>query len=485
MTMNKMFAGLIAFVAGVALSVGSAFATNGYVGGDHANMKLVPYFETGDNRATLIGIQNLSPREAITTARKAASTAAAEFVTTTTENTASSTALITAVQEDADAAAMAADYAEHVFVDVMVYDAMGMQMGSASLCLGEDQFGYVVLQGPAMQDWQMETPNRGMILTVEDGDIPAYGYATVTAEKKKFKSCEGDPRTGLAGVETNAATALAATTDGRAAADAAQGFVVALTTPADAAFNTATSRVSAWTIVQDTGMGFFGTEVPTSTIMMADTDSDMGTPDAIACYDGDADATNGVTPAAQGSFAMASCGLIPARHDNRMVDDDNDETTIAPYVTAQTTPRAKATARYDVGDETMVYVWLGAGMDTEDTKPSGRRMLDVVVKCEDGSVMMASDIDGVMGPIKVAAPGMLTMIDPAMGDVGMHTDMCAGDRGVLEITMPGNSHAGMVFSQITQMDGHYRMNFPGYSMASPDACSTAGTAVADQRAACK
>ena len=36
MKMNKMFAGLIAFVAGVALSAGSAFATNGYVGGDFA-----------------------------------------------------------------------------------------------------------------------------------------------------------------------------------------------------------------------------------------------------------------------------------------------------------------------------------------------------------------------------------------------------------------------------------------------------------------
>ena len=71
MKMNKLFAGLIAFVAGVALSAGSAFATNGYVGGDHANMKLIPYFETGENRATLIAIQNLSPQEASTVALNA------------------------------------------------------------------------------------------------------------------------------------------------------------------------------------------------------------------------------------------------------------------------------------------------------------------------------------------------------------------------------------------------------------------------------
>jgi hypothetical protein len=72
--------------------------------------------------------------------------------------------------------------------------------------------------------------------------------------------------------------------------------------------------------------------------------------------------------------------------------------------------------------------------------------------------------------IKVPAPGNLTMIDPTMGAVGDVTSMCAGDRGVLRITMPNGSHAGMVFSHITQMGGHYRMNFAGYSKANPNAC---------------
>ena len=61
-----MFAGLIALVAGLTLSAGGAFATNGYVGGDFAMMKLVPYYETGDTKATIIGIQNLSPQETAT-----------------------------------------------------------------------------------------------------------------------------------------------------------------------------------------------------------------------------------------------------------------------------------------------------------------------------------------------------------------------------------------------------------------------------------
>ena len=65
------------------------------------------------------------------------------------------------------------------------------------------------------------------------------------------------------------------------------------------------------------------------------------------------------------------------------------------------------------------------------------------------------------------------MIDTAMGEIGDFTAECMADRGVLEITMPDMSNAGMVWSHITQMDGHYRMNFPGYSMASPTSCRAA------------
>ena len=61
---------------------------------------------------------------------------------------------------------------------------------------------------------------------------------------------------------------------------------------------------------------------------------------------------------------------------------------------------------------------------------------------------------------------MVTMIDPNGDELGSYTDMCEGVRGVLSITMPDKSHAGMVFTHISQMMDHYRMNFPGYSMAS-------------------
>ena len=64
------------------------------------------------------------------------------------------------------------------------------------------------------------------------------------------------------------------------------------------------------------------------------------------------------------------------------------------------------------------------------------------------------------------------MIDPTMGNVGEATDMCEGDRGVLQITMPDGSHSRHAFStHISQMMGTtIRMNFPGYSAANPTSC---------------
>ena len=165
-------------------------------------------------------------------------------------------------------------------------------------------------------------------------------------------------------------------------------------------------------------------------------------------------------------------------HSQTATADNRDTTPSA-------TPRTHAIARYDAGDETMVVVWLAEGMDTEDTHPSMRRMLDVVVKCEDGTVMTGMDQYGdPTTSIKVAAPGMVTMIDPNGNALADYTGMCEGDRGALRITMPDKSHAGMVFSHVTQMGGHYRMNFPGYSMANPMTCYEMGTDAATRAAAC-
>ena len=52
MERKKFGAGLIALVAGIVLSVGSAFA-HGYLQGDPSDGKLVPYYEISSDQATI------------------------------------------------------------------------------------------------------------------------------------------------------------------------------------------------------------------------------------------------------------------------------------------------------------------------------------------------------------------------------------------------------------------------------------------------
>ncbi len=143
------------------------------------------------------------------------------------------------------------------------------------------------------------------------------------------------------------------------------------------------------------------------------------------------------------------------------------------------TPRAHAIARYGTGaDDSMVYVWLATGEDTEDTHARDSRMLDVTIVCEDGMMIdMMQDTYGDDVPMQVPAPNKVTMIDPSDDTMlGMYTGMCAGDRGVLRITMPDGSTAGSIFTHISQMGNNFRMNFPAYSAANPMTCNEMGVA---------
>ena len=494
MKMDKLFAGLIAFVAGVALSAGSAFAqTNGYMVGDQSMMKLVPHYETGDNRATIIGIQNMSPHEASTIALNADVTDI-QAVLDGGQANANAAGLITGIEvnqslcsdtaacgpgdtqdptkkantETALAKAEEAAYTEHMFITVSAYDDMGMMMEDAkpvSLCLAENQFGVVVLQGAA----DMGTPSLTMkTLSVADGDIAATGYVMISAGTKKYDGCVASTPDGLTRVDDDIdSTNAIGDTD---------------------------NEVAAWTIIQDIGEGFFGTEVSTATISMAShvgADGNAGTEDdgapEVACYTNASDDGETETPTANqtanttGPFMMTRCGLIPERHDilltgtapNRTVDTEGAANTAGD----SSTKPATVTARYDAGDESTVYVWLAKGMDTENTLPKDRRMIQVSVTCEDGTMPAGADADGdnKPDPIKVAAPTMVTMIDPNGDELGSYTEQCEGVRGVLSITMPDNSHAGMVFTHISQMMDHYRMNFPGYSMTSLDETDATAT----------
>ena len=125
MKMNKLYAGLIAFAMGFALSAGTAFAQElgaatemrGQVTGDPTTMKLVPFYEVGESRFTAVGIQNLSKGKADETATKKAA--------------------------DGDPTN---NITERFLVDVTVYAESGVNIEAAAgtVCLEKDAFGSVV-----------------------------------------------------------------------------------------------------------------------------------------------------------------------------------------------------------------------------------------------------------------------------------------------------------------------------------------------------
>jgi hypothetical protein len=428
MTMNKFFTGLIALVAGVALSAGSAFATKGYTIGDPAAMKLVPFYETGGSLFTAIGIQNLAGQATVTQEQhEAVETADTALMTAKDADSPDLDDIDDAEKALADA--KAAVKTEHMVVNVKAYDAMGMMMAEVSLCLAENQFGYVVLTGDGHA---ASIENRGMVLSMADDMIDMYGYVTVMGGSK-YTGCSF----------------------GAMSIEAAGG----------------TSDIATWTIIQDVGTGFFGTEIPSSTITMGTDNDDTENVDEstmLACYGDDTvGGTTGEFNEAIADVPPTRCGLIPERHDNSRTDGDLENPA---------TPPSHVTVRFDVveGSYNDVMVWLAAGGDTMDTLKVDRRMLSVTTRCEDGTMAMIPDPsptveDGtMMSTAMVPASGMVTIIDPMSEMLMPYTSQCmaGGGRGVLQFMMPNKSVAGMAWTHISQRMSNFRMNMPGYNMGS-------------------
>ena len=452
MKMNKMFTGLIALVAGVALSAGSAFATKGYTIGDAAGMKLIPFYEAGGSLFTAIAIHNMSAREASTatvhgdvdTAQMALDNADQDALTGTEY----------AALEMTLADAKEAIYTENLFVNVMVHDAMGMAVmeDPVTLCLGENQSGHVLLTGPDVPSQVIL--DRGMVISMEMDDIPPYGYVTVTAGMK-YTACDAPRHTALTAVDTG---------------DDAVG----------------NNMIAAWTILQDVGTGFFGTEIPTSTVSMA-TDGDdtdmvgMG----LGCYgDGSEGDLGGadMAPGNMGEYSSGApdyrCGLIPERHNNTRGADG--------MVTAGTaTPPSMVTVRFDVieGTENNIFVWLAEGEDTEDTAGSGARHVMATVTCEDG--MMAqipneapfADAGAMTSMATVRLPDKVNMIDPMGDEKVIETDVLvvgggaaalraaigAGKQGV-KVTVALKGKTGKVGASVS-------LDSPAVAWQCADGCS--------------
>ena len=497
MKMDRFFTGLVALVAGLALSAGSAYATKGYLTGDSAPAKLVPYYEIGDTKATIIGVHNMASGDNDTQeCRNTGGTLFANLADfprvclrpaadPADDPIAPVDANIGAANADANA-----DDASMLIVTAMAYGPSGGMQATTDICLAPGAFGYVVI---SKMDMDMPMTDSGAMLSMADG-IGVDGTMTTM-------NADGTTTTGPNHVYHGYVTLTAShrVKDCSTRTPSDEAVMIKHPDDPDDAANTGNTRIvnpaiAAWTIIQDVGDGFFGTEVPTPTVStmrgennVADASSQM-----LDCYDTDNDATDDGTQADDTEFNMTKCGLIPERHNNDRVATavDASGTTIAYAVGAPdtqetngfATPRAMAYVRYDTDDETQVFVWLGAGDTT----------IDVTVHCEEGMVTAIDDPSAntmdMLGTATLAVSDRTMIIDPTMGEVGSFTETCAGARGVLGVMMPDGSDAGMVWSHITQMGGHYRMNFPGYSMASPDSCrSTAVTdandALADDRMA--
>ena len=98
--------GVVALVAGIVLSAGNIHAqATGYIQGDPAEGKLVPYYEATGNLATIIGIENVSSSGSGVVAN-----------------------------------------ANYIFVHIVIFNTGSKEQFDLTLCLSPYDFGFVILQ---------------------------------------------------------------------------------------------------------------------------------------------------------------------------------------------------------------------------------------------------------------------------------------------------------------------------------------------------
>ena len=421
MERKKWWASLVAVAMGFAFAVGSASA---YQQGDLVNSntegKLIPYYMTGDNMATIIGVYNQDPTSA----------------------------------PDAPAIPMVN------ILQVRLYNAMGMEQARGEICLAANEFGYAVVEKKMMMDdmhdHDMEDMHDHDMEDMHDHDMDMMddsmmytvlrvGKGTGMGESSEATIMgmpgEDDMTTGV----MNRAGSSVMTMPGEEGSMIADmGYVVINdlgtftampATPApdpasdtddgcDSQGNPAANTdatFAAWAIIQDVGEGsFFGTEIPTATVAVAAPDF---TADPVVRGDLGCDPATGC----EGLVATTATGtdtMVTARFDNDMMNDSMS----------------------------MVYVWLdnhttfegGTGMRT-------KREVNAMVYCEGmaGKSMMLD------------LPDRINMIN------GM--DLGCEARGVVMITLPDSGtddddpNVAAVWSHIMQDGGGFRMNFLGYA----------------------
>ena len=213
MSRGQFGVGCVALAAGVVLSAGSASAMTGYLMGDPAPGKLVPFYQAKSSVTTIIGIESV----------------------------------------EEDRLGRGDDpLGEDVLVHVTIFTKGSRHVTDFDLCLSPLDFGYIVLQQkPAsaaqLADLQHATGphttrfDKARVYSVEGDGIPSEGYVTLSAAAE-FESHDGT----CAGILAN---------------DESPGKELS---PGD------DEPLATWAVLQDVGKGFFAAEIPTPTAIVAD-----------------------------------------------------------------------------------------------------------------------------------------------------------------------------------------------------------------------
>jgi len=168
MERKKLRASLIALVAGLALSAGSAFAQSGVLTADPSAGKLIPYYSAAGNNATIIGIENVLSG--------ASGVAAGDF---------------------------------YVFVHVVIHGTTSAEQMDFTLCMSPYDFGYVILQNAAMSAAQTAEKTAAaakvFYITVASDNIAETGYVTM-AVSALGESCTDSSLTAATGSQDALAT---------------------------------------------------------------------------------------------------------------------------------------------------------------------------------------------------------------------------------------------------------------------------------------
>jgi hypothetical protein len=202
---------LVALVTGVVLSAGSALAQSGYLMGDPATGKLIPFYRTGPTLSTLIGFTN--------------------------------------TEGDIDGPNVGEGDLD---VHVTIFSKRSVEILDFDLCLSPSDFGFLVLQhnpATAAQNEELFGPlkrfHKARIFSVTGDGIPAEGYVTM-AIQAEFNSQNGTCN----GLETDEDGPIFPPT------------VDVLTN------HTNEDHLATWAILAEVGSGFYATEIPTPTAII-------------------------------------------------------------------------------------------------------------------------------------------------------------------------------------------------------------------------